>query len=212
MSFQSSSRKELDAMAPRSKVGSAANQTDASHKLSFEVAKGVLDHASGRPVSAPESVASAASVLNADSNLRIKDRHTNRSDDRLNDQKILDSVTNSTRLDPAAAPRAVQAYKGGISVSGQSTVVDRVTETIGAIPVNTGNPGRPPTVASLAAPSPSDVDRRSSAVKSGEVLLREDGKVDQRSAAVRNGDVKVTKSGEVDGRCRAARSGDIKKK
>jgi hypothetical protein len=50
------------------------------------------------------------------------------------------------------------------------------------------------------------IDGRSSAVRNGGVLLRNDGMIDGRSSAVRNGDIKFTKSGAIDGRCKAARS------
>lgn len=58
----------------------------------------------------------------------------------------------------------------------------------------------------------SEVDRRSSATRSADVLLTCQGRVDQRSAAVRQGTVRLKTDGTIDRRCSAVRSNDLRLK
>jgi len=57
--------------------------------------------------------------------------------------------------------------------------------------------------------APTDVDKRSSLVQSGDLRFNYDGSVDRRSAAVRSGEVLVTSSGGVDGRSSAVKQGGV---
>ena len=61
-------------------------------------------------------------------------------------------------------------------------------------------------------PTACDIDRRSSLVQSGELIINEDGTIDPNSIAVLDGRVLVTEHGYLDERSAAYKDGSVKYK
>eukprot|EP00731_Ephydatia_muelleri_P002123 Em0001g2123a len=141
------SRKEIEAVAPTGKRGSLKDGTDGAHKLSHELAKGILGHTPGpkATVTAPDIV----EKLQSPENIRIKSAEGNRKTDRENDAAILEKYVAGENLSPAEGRRANQAYKGGTAVSGDNETLQHITEKLGDMQVSTGKPGRPTKVKNL---------------------------------------------------------------
>ena len=140
-------RKEIEKIAPTGKRGSLEDKTDAGHKLSHELAKGILAHTRGpkATVTAPDIV----EKMQSPGNIRIKSADGNRKTDRKHDAAILDKYTEREKLTQEQARRAKQAYIGGKTVSGDNATLQHITEKLGEMEVSTGKPGRPPKVKNL---------------------------------------------------------------
>jgi hypothetical protein len=142
-------RKKIESIAKISKKGSSIKKTDGAHKLSHELAKGILKHQPGPK--ATKTAPHIVKALQSDANIRIKSQSGNRITDRKNDKAILKKYESSERLNNSNEKyRAIQAYKGGESVSHHQPTVSNITSHIGEMRVNTGKPGQPPKIKNLA--------------------------------------------------------------
>jgi hypothetical protein len=133
--------------------GSQKNGTDGAHKLSHEVAAGVLKHSRGRGghgTTKGKGADSVSRTLNEKSNIRVKSEHGNRTLDRRRDERIISAHASGSSLkEKTTADRAYQAYKGGLSVAGHSKAVDQVTRHLGRMTYNDGKAGRPVQIRNL---------------------------------------------------------------
>lgn len=148
MDFPSFSlRAELDPASaryvPRSaymeKRGSAADGTDAAHKMSWELYNGMGMHMSGRPASDHEAIGLA---MGSADNLRIKSAYGNRVLDARRDERIVHAFAygGGELHEKTTAMRAYQAYEGGMS--GDATMRSRA-DAIGEMTFHSGGRGRP---------------------------------------------------------------------
>ena len=150
-SYADMTRRQRETFARPAKRGNRATGTDAAHKQSHELQTGFLASKPGPKVQNRAEIKKTATMTSSSQNLRMKSAKGNRSTDRLNDAAILQAQRTGDRLNPAAAKRAVQAYKGGSvdpSVAGKDGAW--TTSAIGEMRANTGKPGQPPKVKNLA--------------------------------------------------------------
>ena len=121
----------------------AKGKTDAAHKLSHRVAKGIKSHTGGRPV--VQGHDALARKINSDANLRIKTTHGNRILDERRDKRIVEAYKTKAPLrEMTTAKRAVQAYKGAKAVG-----VDSLARSLGNMTFANGKKGRNKTTPSL---------------------------------------------------------------
>ena len=85
----------------RNKFGSVEEGKDASHIVGFGFISGISEHTRGRPLS-EANLEGATRAMNADSNVRIKTQHGNRSEDERHDAAIVHAYTEHIPLKGAA--------------------------------------------------------------------------------------------------------------
>eukprot|EP01130_Rhizamoeba_saxonica_P013060 TRINITY_DN553_c0_g1_i1.p1 TRINITY_DN553_c0_g1~~TRINITY_DN553_c0_g1_i1.p1 ORF type:complete len:286 (+),score=47.30 TRINITY_DN553_c0_g1_i1:29-886(+) len=188
--------------------------SDRAHIIDYSTFKSISSSLPGRPVTSEKTKHDISHTLNSADNLRYKtpkgNRGYGRHQDNGDDKAILQKYHSGSHLNATEAHRAKQKVKSYHKIKGRNASVDRVCVEIGNMTIHDGKKGRPRLVKNEVVSRKSDVDRRSSSVRSGAVRIREDGGVDQRSSAVRSGAVRIRKDGRVDGRSKSVRNGNLK--
>jgi len=208
-SYAELNRKEKNAMAKQTKIGSKADGTEGAHIVSHENAKAILGSKPG-PKITDNRVNDTVEVLQSDDNIRIKSKNGNQSTDSKVDKKLIEKWSNDEPLTTnSEINRAVQQVKVLQENSGVSSDLDYVRIQIENMQIRNGVVGHPTSVKNAALPEHPNIDLRSSAVRNESIKFKNDGTVDMRSAAVKSGDVFVTKAGDVDLRCSAVKQGNL---
>lgn len=184
--------------------------TDAAHHLGIKLFQDTLKSLPGRPVTNEETKRDIMEGLNGFNNLRIKSAHGNRSTDCRRENEISGKVATNELLSRDASVKAIQIVRN--LEDAEHSTTQRVVEKIGDMRTINPETGRPISIASLAAPVAPLTDKRSSAVQSGDLKFRLDGKVDQRSSAVKDGTILVRNDGHVDQRSKGVRNGAVSQK
>ena len=147
-SYVDMTRREIEAIKPTGKRGSAKDGTDGAHKLSHELVRHIIQHTPG-----PNPTATASDIvdkLQSPENIRIKSCKGNRETDRQNDAAIKEKLETGERLTKEEGNRAKQAYQAGKEISGSNATLQHITEKLGEMTVSTGGkPGRPRKVKNL---------------------------------------------------------------
>lgn len=128
---------------------------DASHILGLQLAKDVLASRPGPKVTSHTQHERTASALNSSSNLRIKNQASNLIVDESLDEEILSGILYGTPITQKAATRAIRAadmlYEHTSSSYTSSRDLEYLEEQFNSLQVETGKPGRKPTVGSIAS-------------------------------------------------------------
>ena len=116
----------------RTKFGSIEEGKDAAHIVDFGFVNDVSEHTRGRSLS-QANMEGATRSMNADSNIRIKSQHGNRSEDARHDAAIVHAYIEHTPLEGAAnIDRAEHIYQHASSAIPQYPSLEK---NVGNMPV-----------------------------------------------------------------------------